>query len=150
MVCNRGAGKTVTAVSDAKEMGERTLFLGHTKELIGQAKEAGLYVAETKEDDAYVVCASVQSVSQNLDKFDPGEFGYIIIDEAHHGTANTYRRILSNFKPKFTLGLTATSDRTDGEDLLEIFQNIAHKLDLEKAVEIGELVPIRCIRIKNI
>jgi hypothetical protein len=47
------------------------------------------------------------------------------------------------------LGLTATPDRTDGEDLLEIFQNIAHKLDLKTAVEIGELVPVRCIRVKT-
>ena len=53
------------------------------------------------------------------------------------------------FKPQFTLGLTATPDRTDGEDLLEIFQNIAHKLDLKTAVEIGELVSVRCIRVKT-
>jgi len=47
------------------------------------------------------------------------------------------------------LGLTATPDRTDGEDLLEIFKKVAHKLNLKTAVEIGELVPIRCIRIKT-
>lgn len=154
-----GTGKTVTAVSDAKYLGERTLFIGHTKELISQAKDtfediwedayAGMYVAEEKNKEAYVVCGSVQSISQNIEEFHPEEFGYIIIDEAHHGTANTYKKILSYFKPKFTLGLTATPDRTDGEDLLEIFKNVAHKLDLETAVEIGELVPIRCIRVKT-
>jgi len=154
-----GTGKTVTAVSDAKELGKRTLFLGHTKELITQARDTfadiwqesnpGMYVAEQKDQDAYVVCGSVQSVSRNIEQFDPAEFEYIIIDEAHHGTANTYKKILSYFKPKFTLGLTATPDRTDGEDLLEIFQNIAHKLDLETAVERGVLVPIRCIRVKT-
>ena len=154
-----GTGKTVTAVSDAKALGERTLFLGHTKELVSQAKNTfdeiwtdintGLYVAEAKEEDAYVVCASIQSMVQNLDEFKPDDFGYIIIDEAHHGTADSYRKILGHFKPKFTLGLTATPDRTDGEDILELFQNVAHKLDLETAVEIGELVPIRCIRVKT-
>lgn len=154
-----GTGKTVTAVSDAKELGKRTLFLGHTKELITQARDTfadiwqesnpGLYVAEQKDEDSYVLCGSVQSVSQNIEQFDPEEFEYIIIDEAHHGTANTYKKILSYFKPKFTLGLTATPDRTDGEDLLEIFQNVAHKLDLETAVERGVLVPIRCIRVKT-
>lgn len=154
-----GTGKTVTAVSDAKSMGERTLFLGHTKELVSQAKDTfdeiwddidtGFYVAEAKEEDAYVVCASIQSVVQNLDAFSPDDFGYIIIDEAHHGTANSYKKILGHFKPKFTLGLTATPDRTDGEDILELFKNVAHKLDLETAVEIGELVPIRCIRVKT-
>lgn len=154
-----GTGKTVTAVSDAKVLGERTLFVAHTKELITQAKETfeeiwedtntGMYVAEEKNKDAYVVCGSIQSITQNIEEFRPDDFGYIIIDEAHHGTANTYRKVLSHFKPKFTLGLTATPDRTDGEDLLEIFQNIAHKLDLETAVKLGELVPIRCIRVKT-
>ena len=154
-----GTGKTTTAVSDAKEFGERTLFLGHTKELISQAKNTfdklwedsnpGMYVGEKKDIDSYVLCGSVQSISQNLEEFSPEDFGYIIIDEAHHGTADTYKKILSYFKPKFTLGLTATPDRSDGEDLLEVFKNIAHKLDLETAVEIGELVPIRCIRVKT-
>ncbi|NLL05966.1 MAG: DEAD/DEAH box helicase [Clostridiaceae bacterium] len=69
--------------------------------------------------------------------------------ECHHGTASTYRKILKHFNPQFTLGLTATPDRTDGEDLLEIFKNVAHKLDLQTAVEINELSPIRCIRVKT-
>ncbi|HHX55638.1 MAG TPA: DEAD/DEAH box helicase family protein, partial [Clostridiales bacterium] len=154
-----GTGKTVTAVSDAKEVGGRTLFLAHTKELVHQAKdtfkdiwdqvETGLYVAEEKDEDSYVVCGSIQSISQNIETFEPDDFSYIIIDECHHSAASTYQRILSYFKPKFTLGLTATPERTDGEDILELFQNVAHKLDLKTAVEMGELVPIRCIRIKT-
>jgi superfamily II DNA or RNA helicase len=154
-----GTGKTVTAVSDAKGYGERTLFLAHTRELVIQAqetfedvwpgKQSGMYVAEQKDADAYVVCASIQSVSQNLDQFKPDDFGYIIIDECHHGTANTYKKLLGYFKPKFTLGLTATPERADSEDLLELFRNVAHKLDLKTAVEMGELTPIRCIRVKT-
>lgn len=154
-----GTGKTVTAVSDAKKFGERTLFLAHTKELVYQAKDtfdniwnnidSDFYIGEEKNENAYVVCASIQSMANNIDEFKEDDFGYIIIDEAHHGTANTYRKILGHFKPKFTLGLTATPDRMDGEDILELFKNVAHKLDLETAVEIGELVPIRCIRIKT-
>jgi len=154
-----GAGKTVTAVSDARRVGKRTLFLAHTKELIIQAQKTfndlwpdaktGMFVAEHRDKDAYVVCGSIQSVAQNLDEFKPEEFGYVIIDECHHGTANTYKKVLAYFKPEFTLGLTATPDRMDGENLLEIFKNVAHKLDLKTAVEIRELVPIRCIRIKT-
>lgn len=154
-----GTGKTVTAVSDAKRIGQRTLFLAHTKELVYQAKDTfkdiwkdanvGLYVAEEKEEDAYVVCGSIQSVAQNIEMFNPDDFGYVIIDECHHSAADTYRKILSYFKPKFTLGLTATPERMDGENILELFKNVAHKLDLKTAVEIGELVPIRCIRIKT-
>jgi superfamily II DNA or RNA helicase len=88
-------------------------------------------------------------MAQNLDRFKPDDFGYIIIDECHHGTADTYRKILGYFKPKFTLGLTATPERIDGEDLLELFKNVAHKLDLKTAVEMGELAPIRCIRVRT-
>lgn len=87
-----GTGKTVTAVSDAKVLGERTLFVAHTKELISQAKETfeeiwkdtntGMYVAEEKNKDAYVVCGSIQSIAQNIEEFKPDDFGYIIIDEA--------------------------------------------------------------------
>lgn len=154
-----GTGKTVTAVSDAKSLGKRTLFLAHTKELITQAQatfnniwdqaDTGLYVAEQKDKDAYVVCSSIQSVARNLDEFKPEDFGYVIIDECHHATAESYRKILSYFKPEFTLGLTATPDRADGENILADFKNVAHKLDLKIAVELGELVPIRCIRVKT-
>ncbi len=56
---------------------------------------------------------------------------------------------MSYFRPDFTLGLTATPERTDGEDLLEVFQNVAHKLDLKTAVELDTLVPVRCIRIQT-
>ncbi len=154
-----GTGKTVTAVSDAKSVGKRTLFLAHTQELVTQAYTtfkdqwanalAGLYVAEQKDKDAYVVCGSIQSVAKNIEEFRPEDFGYVIIDECHHGAASTYKKILGYFKPEFTLGLTATPDRADGEDLLEVFKKVAHKLDLHTAVEIGELVPIRCIRVKT-
>ena len=152
-----GTGKTVTAVSDAKRLGKRTLFLAHTKELVDQAYNCfrnlwpevsvGRYVEGYREADAYVVCGSIQSVAANIGIFAPDDFGYLVIDECHHGTADTYRKIMSYFNPSFTLGLTATPERTDGEDLLDIFKNVAHKLDLKTAVELDTLVPVRCIRI---
>lgn len=152
-----GTGKTVTAVMDAKSMGGRVLFVAHTHELVIQAGETfrklwrsapvGLYVERTKESDRHIVCASIQSVALNLDEFRDDEFDYLIIDEAHHASAETYQKVLAHFRPKFTLGLTATPERSDDNDILEIFRNVAHKLDIRTAVEIGELVPIRCIRI---
>lgn len=152
-----GTGKTVTAVSDAKRLGKRTLFLAHTKELIYQAYNCfrklwpevsvGRYVEGYRESDAYIVCGSIQSVAANIGIFAPDDFGYLVIDECHHGTAETYRKIMSYFNPSFTLGLTATPERTDGEDLLDIFKNVAHKLDLKTAVELDTLIPVRCVRI---
>ena len=152
-----GTGKTVTAVSDAKRLGGRTLYIAHTKDLITQAADTfrelwpeaslGLYVENHKETDAQVICASVQSVALNLDSFLPDAFDYLIIDEAHHAAAETYQKVLAYFTPRFTLGLTATPERADDQDILEIFKNTAHRLDIQTAVEIGELVPVRCIRI---
>jgi superfamily II DNA or RNA helicase len=153
-----GTGKTVTAVMDAKSCGGRTLFLAHTHELVEQAAETfealwpeatvGRYVDSVKEPDAHVVCGSIQSVALNLDRFRDSDFDYLIIDEAHHASADTYQKVLAYFKPQFTLGLTATPERTDDNTvILDIFKNTAHKLDIQTAVEIGELVSVRCIRI---
>lgn len=112
-----GTGKTVTAVSDAKRMGGRVLYIAHTKDLIAQAADTfrelwpeaslGLYVEDHKEIDAQVICASVQSVALNLDGFLPDAFDYLIIDEAHHAAAETYQKVLAYFTPRFTLGLTS-------------------------------------------
>ena len=153
-----GTGKTVTAVMDAKRCGGRTLFLAHTQELVNQAADTfrqlwpevtvGRYMEAIKEPEAHVVCGSVQSVALHLEDFREDAFSYLIVDEAHHAAADTYQKILAYFHPAFTLGLTATPERTDdNRAVLDIFKNTAHKLDIRTAVEIGELVPIRCIRI---
>ncbi|NLP48126.1 MAG: DEAD/DEAH box helicase family protein [Clostridiales bacterium] len=152
-----GTGKTFTAVMDAKSLGGNTLFIAHTHELIEQAEKTfkslwlevsvGRFTGEVKEKE-HVICGSVQSVALNLEQFRDDEFDYLIIDEAHHASAETYQKVLAYFKPKFTLGLTATPERMDDANIiLEIFKNTAHKLDIKTAVEIGELAPVRCIRI---
>lgn len=152
-----GTGKTVTAVMDAKRCGGRVLFLAHTQELVEQATNTfrklwpsvtvGRYIEAIRQPNAHVVCGSVQSVALHLDVFKDDAFDYLIVDEAHHAAADTYQKVLSYFKPSFTLGLTATPERSDDKSILEIFKNTAHKLDIQTAVEIGELVPVRCIRI---
>ena len=152
-----GTGKTVTAVLDARHCGGRTLFLAHTRELVDQAARTfrdlwpeatlGRYTERIKQPDAHVVCGSVQSVALHLEEFKDNAFDYLIIDEAHHAAADTYQKVLAYFKPSFTLGLTATPERMDDRSILEIFKNTAHKLDIQTAVELGELTSVRCIRI---
>ena len=152
-----GTGKTVTTVMDAKSVGGRTLFVAHTMELVNQAYQTfqalwkgasvGKFADSVKELDKDIVCGSIQSIALNLDMFKEDDFDYIIIDEAHHATADTYQKVLAYFKPKFLLGLTATPERADDMNILEIFKNTAHKLDIQTAVEIGALVDVRCIRI---
>lgn len=154
-----GSGKSAIGVLDAKSVGKRVLFLAHTKELVNQGYEnfkklwgevsIGKFVDSDHDTDTFVVCGSIQSIIRNLSSFKPDDFGYLIIDECHHAFAKSYATILQYFKPSFTLGLTATPERADGEDLLEVFQSVAHKLDIKEAVETGVLVPVRCIRVKT-
>lgn len=155
----QGAGKTVVAITDAKRIGGRTLFLAHRRELVLQAYDhfrklwpepgTGLFMGDARNHDAHNIAGSVQSLSERFGEFDPAAFDYVVVDEAHHAAAATYRRVLGYFRPKFVLGLTATPDRADGQSILELFQDCAHRLDLRTAVELGELVPIRCVRVKT-
>ena len=154
-----GVRKTITAATDAKAVGGRTLFLVNALKLASQAKDTfakvwpeatlGEYTGSQKDVSQTVIFATVQSISKDLEKFSPTDFDYLIVDECHHAAANTYQKIFTYFHPKFILGLTATPERSDGEDMLELFQNVAHKMDLKTAVERGVLVPIRCIRVKT-
>ena len=154
-----GVGKTITAATDAKAVGGRTLFLVNALKLASQAKDTfakvwpeatlGEYTGSQKDMTQTVIFATVQSISKDLEKFLPTDFDYLIVDECHHAAANTYQKIFTYFHPKFILGLTATPERSDGEDMLELFQNVAHKMDLKTAVERGVLVPIRCVRVKT-
>ena len=154
-----GSGKSAIGVLDAKCFGKRVLFLAHTKELVEQGASnfehlwpdvsVGRFYENYHDTESFVICASIQSIILNLDEFRPDDFGYLIIDECDHASAKSYTKILTYFKPKFTLGLTATPERADGADLLEVFQTVAHKLDIKDAVETGVLCPVRCIRVKT-
>jgi superfamily II DNA or RNA helicase len=154
-----GAGKTVTAIADARRLGGRTLWVVHRRNLIDQTHkeferfwpeaDTGRFYGGIRELDAFNLVGAVQSIAGHLDQFTPNAFDYLVIDEAHHAAADTYRRILGYFHPRFILGLTATAERADGQDLLELFRDCAHRLTLKEAVERGELVPIRCVRVRT-
>jgi superfamily II DNA or RNA helicase len=153
----QGTGKTVTAITDARRLGGRTLFVVHTKDLVNQAyrqfrerwpeASTGRFLDEVRDADEHNIVGTIQSLSKHLATFKPDAFAYLIIDEAHHATAESYQHLLRYFQPRFTLGLTATPDRADGQSVLEVFRNAAHRLGLREAVECGELVPIRCVRV---
>ena len=154
-----GTGKTVTAIADARRLGGRTLFVVHTKDLVTQTvtrfgelwpeAACGRFSDAVRDTDEHVIVATIQSLAKNLAAFQPGNFHYLIIDEAHHATAESYQQVLRYFRPRFTLGLTATPDRADGQSALEVFRTAAHRLGLREAVECGELVPIRCVRVET-
>lgn len=154
-----GTGKTHIAISDAQAVGLRTLYIAHTKTLINQTQsrfeelwpevDCSIYKKREGKPLTHIVLSTIQSISKSLEEFDSQEFGYIIFDESHHAAADSYRKVIAYFRAKFILGLTATPERHDGQSLLEIFQNCAHRLELKEAIERGLLVPIRCIRVKT-
>lgn len=155
----QGAGKTILAVADAKRMAGRTLFIAHRRELVLQARKAfktiwpeaetGILLGNSKETGAFNLVASIQSINEKLHQFNKDQFDYLIVDEAHHATAESYKKLIRYFQPKFLLGLTATPDRADGESIMEIFKDVAHRMDLKTAIEKKELVPIRCVRVNT-
>lgn len=154
-----GSGKTVTAIEDAKRVGGPVLYVAHRKTLVHQAGrefarcwsdvDHGRIEGGRWQPERHVVCASVQALGSRLADIPPDRFRYLIIDEAHHAAAESYRRLLGYFTPVFTLGLTATPERPDGKPVLELFRDAAHRLSLKDAIERGELVPIRCVRVKT-
>jgi superfamily II DNA or RNA helicase/HKD family nuclease/2-polyprenyl-3-methyl-5-hydroxy-6-metoxy-1,4-benzoquinol methylase len=133
VVLATGLGKTWLAAFDAERMGSRRiLFVAHREEILTQAAETflrirkglrvGFYTGKARDAEVDVLCASVQTLSRasHLEKFSPQHFDYVVVDEFHHASATTYRRLLSHFAPSFLLGLTATPDRTDQSDILSL------------------------------
>ncbi len=154
-----GTGKTITALFDAKKLNRRVLYLVHRGNLVSQTLEkvrehwpevsSEAYRGGKEKPDVFCVLATVQAVHKNLNLFGQDEFGYLILDEAHHVPSDTFKQTISYFRPAFTLGLTATPERMDGCSLLEIFSEFAPRLGLKDAIEKGLLCPIRCLRVRT-
>ncbi|HKJ84594.1 MAG TPA: DUF3427 domain-containing protein [Spirochaetia bacterium] len=157
VVLATGLGKTYLSAFDVERTGvRRVLFVAHRDEILQQARRAfrdvfpnrtlGLYTGKQKEPDAEVVFASVQTLSrqQNIHRFAPDAFDYVIIDEFHHANAKTYRRIIDYLDPGFLLGLTATPDRTDGGDLLSLCgENLVFECNLVEGIRRDRLAPFQ-------
>ena len=92
--------------------------------------------------DAQIVFASIQKLTrpQHLESIEPGAFDYLIVDEVHHASSPSYRRVLSHLKPAFVLGLTATPDRADEADVAGLFDDhVPVRVGLAEGIERGLL-----------
>lgn len=147
-----GGGKTFTfsymaAGSIAK--GKRVLLLVHRRELVDQASEAfrqfgvdrGVIMAGRSGNSKSAQIGMVGTVSRRIGKIQPPDF--IIVDEAHHTTASSYKAIIEAFPRSRILGVTATPQRTDGTGLGEIFSEIVIGPSVSDLVNIGALSPHR-------
>jgi len=166
LVLPTGCGKTVVFAELIRRVQpQRVMVLAHRQELISQAREkieaiAGVECEIEMADMTAmtsmfgmtpVVVSTVQTQisggtgTERMRRFDPMEFGLLIIDEAHHAASSSYRRIIEHYRqnPNLkVLGVTATPDRTDEIALGEIFESVAFDYEIIDAIHGGYLVPI--------
>lgn len=145
-----GLGKTAT-FTNIKRKG-RVLVLAHREELITQPVKyyncpVGIEMASNSSNGEEVVIASIMSLTHRLNKFKQDEFDMIIIDEAHHAAAQSYKKIINYFKPRLLLGFTATPNRGDNVRLDDVFQKIIFQKDLQWAIKNKYLTDIECLRV---
>ena len=166
VVMPTGGGKTILFADVIRRVfPRRALVIAHREELIFQARdkiervtglkasvEMGEYGAEGGLfGTARVVVSTIQTQCSGGDgggrmtKFDPSQFGLLIIDEAHHATSPTYRRVIDYYRTNpalKVLGVTATPDRADEQALGQVFQSVAFDYEVLDAIHDGWLVPI--------
>lgn len=145
-----GLGKTVV-FSSFKRKG-KVLVLAHREELIYQAKSkfdcpVGIEMGKETSNREEVVIASVQTLINRLEKFPKDYFDMIIIDEAHHTGAKSYKDILKYFNNRLTIGVTATPNRADNIRLDDVFDEIIYEKDIKWAIKNKYLCDIECIRV---
>lgn len=138
-----------------------SVFIAHREELLKQAKKSfervlkqpgGLFYGPEKDPDKNMLFASIYtlSIQEQLHKFNPEAFDLIIVDEFHHAAAKSYRKVIDYFKPKFLLGLTATPERTDGQNVFELCDgNVAYEITFIEAIQRSWLTPFEYHGIKD-
>lgn len=169
LISATGTGKTYASAFAMRELGyKRVLFLVHRGQLARQTKKSyqkifgknismGLVGAGCSEYEADYVFATVQTLNrdEHLHKYNPEAFECIILDEAHHSSADTYQKVMNYFKPKLWLGMTATPDKRDddiaGRNIYEIFNHqIAYEIRLQQAMEENMLCPFHYFGISDV
>ena len=177
IVLPTGTGKTVCFLHVAERMkvAGRVMILAHREELIWQAAKrceriageaADIEMAELRArrslfDRSKIVVSSVQTqiagrgAFRRMTKFDPDQFSLLIVDEAHHAPAASWKRVIAHYRknPNLkVLGVTATPDRKDEKALGQIFETVAYDYELPDAIRDGWLVPIeqRAVHVKGL
>ena len=169
LISATGTGKTYASAFAMRELGfKRVLFLVHRGQLARQTKKSyekvfaktvsmGLVGAGYHEYNADYVFATVQTLNrdEHLLQYEKNAFDCIILDEAHHVSADTYQKVMKHFKPKLWLGMTATPDKRDdnveGRNIYELFNyQIAYEIRLQQAMEENLLCPFHYFGITDL
>ncbi len=161
VIAATGTGKTVISAFDYQRFRERSkgqarmLFIAHRQEILQQALATfrnvlrdhnfgellvGPYQAECFD---HLFCSVGMLANRRLwQQLGRDFYDYIVVDEAHHGTAASYRPVFDHFAPEILLGLTATPERLDGKNVAADFGNrFAAEIRLPEALEEKLLCP---------
>lgn len=142
-----GLGKTLTTIFDLQQFlqqhpNSHTLFLCDKESIIVQSKSKfrdvfgeeysyGMFTGNEKTTKSVdFLFATFQTMRNYRDEFSLDAFDYIVVDEAHHTAAETYQPTVGYFTPQFLLGLTATKNRMDGQDILDTYGAILYQMDI--------------------
>lgn len=173
IVAATGTGKTVISAFDYQEFARthsraRILFTAHREEILRQslntyrsvlqdANFGTLWVGSNRPQEANEyehLFVSISMFNSRFDEFfallDSDFYDYIVIDEAHHSQADSYRKLFDHFQPQLLVGLTATPERMDGKDLRPDFGNrISAEIRLPQALQAGLLTPFQYLCISD-
>ena len=162
VVAATGSGKTYLAAFDARNFSpNRLLYIVHRdtilndalntfKKVFGYEHTYGFYTGRKQDLDADFIFASSSMIARHLDEFNKDEFDYIIYDEVHHIMAENGQKIFTHFEPTFLLGLTATPERMDDKNVLELFENnVPFELRLRDAIINDLVVPFHYYAIRD-
>lgn len=164
LTSSTGTGKTLASAFAMREMHPtRMLFVVHREQIAKQAlnsyrkifgteKSYGLLSGNQKDMDADFMFSTMQMMAKPEihTQFGENAFDVIVLDECHHAGSESYQRIMSYFKPKFWLGMTASPD-TNNYDIYDLFDhNIAYEIRLQQALEEDLLCPFHYFGITDL
>lgn len=162
VVAATGSGKTYLAAFDARNFSpNRLLYIVHRetilndalntfKKVFGYEHSYGLYTGREQDLSADFIFASSSMIARHLYEFNKVDFDYIVYDEVHHIMAENGQKIFTYFEPTFLLGLTATPERMDDKNVLELFENnVPFELRLRDAIINELVVPFHYYAIKD-
>lgn len=173
IVAATGTGKTVISAFDYQEFVRthpraRILFTAHREEILRQslntyrnvlqdANFGALWVGGSRPQDSTEyehLFVSISMFNSRFEEFfaklEPNYYDYIVIDEAHHSQADSYRKLFGHFTPQILIGLTATPERMDGRDLRPDFGGrISAEIRLPQALQAGLLTPFQYLCVSD-
>ena len=171
VIAATGVGKTVISAFDYKDFckenrgkANRLLFVVHREEILKQARDTfrailknnnfgELMVGGRTPENLDHLFVSIQSLnSKDLCEITSEDYyDFIIVDEFHHAAAPSYQRLLSYYKPKVLLGLTATPERNDNKDIFKYFEDrISGEIRLPEAIDRKLLSPFQYFAVSDL